>query len=1312
MKTRSLFVIFVSATSLTAMYKTIPIISLLILFFSTASARENYIYTRISQKEGLTSTINSIYKEKDGDVWLGTPNGLYSFNGHTLRNHQDSILAGRRVFQTGIDRNGDFWILTNRGLLRKIGSDIEVVTPSGENDDNHPFQCMFQDDDGIWFGSNRRIYRYIFSDSSLTLFKDLNEQPSFVINSIILLDEHTLLCGSHNGLLSIDTKTGETGRSPFSLFNEVTSLLIDSKDRIWISFYNHGIAVFEKNGRLIRRYSTSDSALSNDVVLCMTERESSVWAGTDGGGVNIIDPETGNIRVLSHIAGDPSSFPAHSIKSIYTDDYDNIWAGSIREGLIRISQSGMKTYSDSHIGLDSGLSNPTVLCLYQDSTDDDIWIGTDGEGLNRFDPVKGTFTHYPSTLKTKVVSIASYSETELALSIYADRILLFDKNTGKTRPLEIDDDNINYLLRYAGRSLNLANGPDGSLLLISNTVSRFDRKTGKCTEIGFNIGDKANGNLLTIRSGEEGLWMHDYFNIYLLPAGGSQIIRKGHTNKHRINSGHLDGSGRIWLATDKGLCRFNISDGTFSHVHTTLLQTATSVVCDGSSRVWVGTDNGLYAYLENFDSFTLFGESDGASRNEYLSKPRLVSREGDIYLGGVQGLLRVDSGYSIDMTDEPTVNLYGLTVDNEVIHPDGKGLYRIPRNSKRIEIGVALQEKDIFREKVYRFMIPDVGSVYEGKSPVLVLQQMNKPGKHDIMVTYTRRNGEWCEPVRLLTLKIPQPWYLSGWFIAGILLLTALGAVTAHMSMTRRRDNKIQLALKEQEQKVYEEKVRMLINISHELRTPLTLIMAPLKRLIKGKATDKEEQTATLSRIYRQSKRMRDLLDMVLDLRKLEVGKSGLRMESTEFNEWITSTVEDIIKEESAEGIHIFTELDPAVGIADIDRRKCETVLMNILMNAIKHSSEGDSIMIRTSLTGSGNVRVSIADEGPGLEETDKEKLFSRFYQNNNEKYGSGIGLSYSKILVELQGGAIGAENNAGKGATFWWEIPVESKIITEVPARAYLNEIIDDSTAENIRIPETETFSTSRLKLMLVDDSQDLLDFLREALTGNFAEIITASSGNSAMSIIAGGKLPDIIVSDVNMSDGDGYKLCAELKANETYSHIPVVLLTARGEEQSQSDSYKVGADAFMAKPFEVDTLMELLRGMLRKRNEIRRKYLDSDEKTTSEYGSNEESFILKLNRIISEHIDNPDMDQQLLCREMGMSRASLFNKMKSITGSGAKEYITRIRLEKAKKLIEETDMTIAEISDSTGFASQSYFSTAFKNYTGLTPSQYKLKK
>jgi YesN/AraC family two-component response regulator len=227
--------------------------------------------------------------------------------------------------------------------------------------------------------------------------------------------------------------------------------------------------------------------------------------------------------------------------------------------------------------------------------------------------------------------------------------------------------------------------------------------------------------------------------------------------------------------------------------------------------------------------------------------------------------------------------------------------------------------------------------------------------------------------------------------------------------------------------------------------------------------------------------------------------------------------------------------------------------------------------------------------------------------------------------------------------------------------------------------------------------------------MSGEFAEIMTATSGNAAMKLISSGMLPDIIVSDVNMSDGDGYRLCKNIKGNDKYNHIPVILLTARGEEQSQGESYRLGADGFMAKPFEVETLMELIRSLLRRKEEIRKRYLDTEGESRTEYGSNEESFILQLNRIIAENISNPDLDQQLLCREMGVSRASLYNKMRTITGAGAKEYITRIRLEKAKSLIETTDLSIVDISEKTGFTSQSYFSTAFKAYTGITPSQYK---
>ncbi len=1291
------------------MNKTILSSILLFLIASVISAQEKYIYTSISKKEGLTSTVNSIYKEKDGDVWVGTPNGLYSFNGHMLHNHQDSVFTGRRVFRTETDRNGDLWILTNRWPIRKSGTHFQIVRPEGDESEGYPFQSMCQDDDGIWFGSNRKIYRYTFSDSSLTLFNVLDEYPDFLINNIVMMDSHTLLCGSHNGLVLMDTETGEVRKAPFSLFNEITAILIDSRGRIWISFYNNGIGVFEKDGRLIRRYSTSDSDLSNDVVLCMTERDSSIWAGTDGGGINIISPESGDIRVLSHVAGDPSSLPAHSIKSLYTDDYGNIWAGSIREGLIRISQSGMNTYSDSHIGLDTGLSNPTVLCLHQDGRSEDIWIGTDGEGLNRFDPKEGTFTHYPSTLKTKVVSIASYSDSELALSVYADRIWLFDKHTGKIRPLHIDDPDINYLLKYAGRSLNLSNGADGSLLLISNTIRRLDKTTGRCTMIGFDIGEQSNGNLMTISRSDEGLWLHDYYNIYLLPNGESRILRKGHTNKHMINCGHLDAEGIIWLATDEGLCRFDTKEGTFSHVRTTLLNTAASVACDGRSRVWVGTDNGLYAYLKDSDSFTLFGESDGAASNEYLSKPHLVSREGDVYLGGVQGLLRIDNDYLIDTMDEPSLKLYGLSVDNEEVSPDSDGTCRIPRNSKRIEISVSSQEKDIFREKVYRFLIPDMGSVYESKSPVLLLQQLNKPGRHEIMVSCTRRSGEWCEPVSLMTLRIPQPWYFSGWFIMTALLIVSAMAFSIHTTVTRRRSNRLKLAMKEQEQKIYEEKVQFLINISHELRTPLTLIMAPMKRILGAMDTE-DSHYPVLSRIYRQSRRMRDLLNMVLDLRKMEVGKNSLKLERTDFNSWLKDSIEDIISEEHAEGIEIVTELSPDVTESEFDKTKCETVLTNILMNAVKHSGASDTITIRTSLTDDGMVRTSISDQGPGLHGIDTDKLFTRFYQSKNEQYGSGIGLSYSKILIELHGGRIGAEDNADRGATFWWEIPVIGNRKNEiVPAKAYLNELIGYNPADQTNIPDGVSFSTVDKKVLLVDDNPDLLDFLRESMNADFAEIMTAEGGEKVFEMLEGGYMPDIIVSDVNMPDGDGYTLCSRMKTDERFIHIPIILLTARGEEQSQSDSYKVGADAYMAKPFETETLVELIRNLLRRKENIRKRYLGSEKETTAGYGSSEEGFILKLNAVIAEHISDPYLDQQLICRELGVSRASLFNKMKAITGSGTKEYITRIRLERAKTLMETTGLTIAEISDLTGFASQSYFSTAFKNATGLTPSQYK---
>lgn len=1290
------------------------ILGLLILFsisvFSMTAA-EQFIYTRISTREGLASTINSIYKEKDGDVWLGTPKGLYTFNGHRIKHNEDSLLRDSFIYKIQEDKNGGLWVLTDNWVMhRKRGEDRFMQLKAESPYEEAPFFSMCQDDEGIWFGSQGIIYRYTYKDEKFSIFRDLKGHGILFCSYLNKIDDSTLLCSSNGGSVLIDTATGELTDYDFGPLNRVCGTMTDSRGRLWISFYNNGIRVYEKDWTLIKTYTTRNSDLSNDLALCFTEKDSKIWVGTDGGGVNIIDPENDSIKVISHVSGDASSFPAHSIKTIYTDNYGNIWAGSTRDGLIRVSQSGMKTYSDSHIGMSSGLSNPSAICLFQEDGDRTIWIGTDGEGLNRFDPVSNRFTHYRSTLKTKVISIATYSETELALSLYADQIWLFNKNTGAVRPMPMNDDEIKHFMKYTGRSLILANGKDGSIYMLTNSVRKLDKKSGLCHKIPLQEGVKSFGNIFAIGKSERGLYLHDMNSIYKVDEKADELLNICTLDENVIRSGYLGKDGDIWLATDKGLCLFNEDSHGLSFIETSLFQEATSVVWDGKSKVWIGSDTNLYAYLTERRTFAMFGESDGAAPNEYLAKPRLLTNEGEVYMGGVQGLLSIDSEFTIDTSEEPLISLQEISVDRENIYGDEDRTYDIPRDSKVLSISVSTQETDIFRQKMYRFSLAGSGKEYKQKSPTLEIRYLPKPGRYDLMVSCTKRNGEWSEPVRLLTLKIPQPWYISWWFIS-IIALTVLGLyLSATLFLLRRKDAKLQAALREQDKLIYEEKVRMLINISHELRTPLTLIMAPLKRFLDGMKPE-DDSFQTMNRIYRQSRRMKDLLNMVLDLRKMEVGMSDLRIVKADFNGWIRETTEDIVNEEHCQGIDIILDLSPEIELVDFDRKKCDTVLSNILINAVKHSCDGDRIILKTTLTEDGMVRTSISDQGPGIGSMNPDKIFTRFYQSNNEQYGSGIGLSYSKILVELHGGRIAAENNPDKGATFWWEIPVSATISENkmIPAKAYLNELMGYDPDGDVNVPETESFSTAGMTIMLVDDSQDLLDFLKEAMAQDFAEIITLQSGNKAYAYLSAEKMPDIIISDVNMPDGDGFRLCRKIKEDKRYSHIPVILLTARGEQQSQSDSYRVGADAFLAKPFEIETLLEMIKGMLRKREEVRKRYFDTEEKTVSDYGSNEESFILRLNKVIAEHLDDPDLDQQMLCMELGMSRAALFNKMKTITGSGAKEYITKLRLEKAKSLIENSNLTIAEISEKTGFASQSYFSTAFKNYTGMTPSQYK---
>lgn len=689
-------------------------------------------------------------------------------------------------------------------------------------------------------------------------------------------------------------------------------------------------------------------------------------------------------------------------------------------------------------------------------------------------------------------------------------------------------------------------------------------------------------------------------------------------------------------------------------------------------------------------------------------------------MGGVNGLLHINRHLPDDPALLPTLQLADILVGGERVYDRISNDHQLSVNekSKPIIIKIITRDKDIFRKPMYRYTITGLN----GQNIYSYLPEINlsslPTGSYHIKAACSTRNGDWTADYDILTLTVLPPWYKSGWFILSCTLFIFISVILTFILILRNKETKLKWAMKEHEQQVYEEKVRFLINISHELRTPLTLIHAPLKQLM-DKLTADNENYPLIQSICKQSERMKNILNTVLNVRKMEVGQSTLHIQSIQLDEWAEQLISDFKPEASVRGITLVYQPEPEIQTLCFDKEKCTTILTNLLINALKYTPDESTISISTRLSEDRTrVRISISDQGPGLKDVDTNNLFVRFYQGNNSRPGTGIGLSYSKILVEQHGGNIGAYDNknfGSPGATFWFELPLNTEPgnITLHP-QEYLNTLLAP-TQETESIPEQqeENKTAPSHTLLIVDDNKDLTDYLATALKDRFKTIWVAADGEEALRLCRE-KRPHIVVSDIQMPHMNGYELCKQIKEDLEISHIPVILLTARNDEESQLYGYKNGADAYITKPFEVSMLYAIVCSQLHNRERMRTRYTDIGPLPPPEEGtfsSADEEFLNRLNQIITEHLDNEQLGIPFICNKIGISRASLYNKLKALTDMGANDYITKIRMERAIWLILHTELSVNDIADKTGFSTARYFSTVFKQHTGCSPTQYREK-
>lgn len=1289
-----------------------------ILFFvlSTKAEQQDYYFRQISLEQGLSqSRVQCIYRDHQGVIWIGTKWGLNSYDQSELKSYfhdreQPNSLPDNFIRFITEDRLGDLYVSTNKGIAiyNKAENQFQPLKYNGK-----PFNAWsyLQIGDNFLFGGEETLYQYNLTDKSITtIFPDIDGDKLKCINRIFQWSPDVLITSSKkDGLWMYDLIKKKMYRCPFVKEREINTIFVDSQNRLWVSFYGKGIACYSKEGKRLFSLSTKNSGLNNDIIFDFLEKDNQLWIATDGGGINILDFQTMKFSHLKHISDDEQSLPNNSIYRLYKDQMDNIWIGSIHGGLFAIKKVFIKTYKDVPLNNPNGISERTVVSIFEDK-DTLLWIGTDGGGINSFDQKTNTFHHYPTTYGEKVTSITNFSENELLLSCFNKGVFTFNKRTAQMQPFPIINDSISKREFSSGDLVNLYATKD-NIYILGAKVYIYNKHTRQ-TSILYapQIDIQRQIAMQAIYSDDTHLYLMGTNNLFKLNFKTNELSSLVNMKEgDDFTSACRDDKGNFWIGSNFGLLFYNKQTGKTEKIHTNLFNSVSSLAYDKKGKVWIGAQNMFFAYIINEKRFVILDESDGVPSNELIFTPIPALRTPNLYMGGTMGLVRINTDIIFESNSSPILKLLEVKLNGKsTLKQVNNNCISIPWNHSSFNIKVIADEKNSFRKHLFRYVITGKDKmVIESYLQTLELGTLAS-GEYTISVSCDTSNGEWSQPTEILTIIVSPPWWKSTWFIILCIFFAFLVAGMVFFSLIRKKENRLKREMREHEKKIYEEKIRFLINISHELRTPLTLIYASLKRIL-NKEVKQDELPEYLQGAFKQANQMKDIINIVLDARKMEVGQEVLHISSHPLHKWIQEVAETFQTASKAKEIEITYDFDDSIQSIAYDDTKCKVVLSNLIMNALKYSPNQTRIVIKTIRTNE-SIQIHVQDQGIGLDNVDIKKLFTRFYQGKHNEGGSGIGLSYAKMLIDLHGGRMGAFNNKDRGATFFYEIPANlQEQEVSCPQHSYLNELL--SSPEEEEKIESGAFSLQGYSLLIVEDKQDLREFLKNALKDKFKKIYQAENGLVALEVIKQ-QQPDIIVSDVMMPQMNGYQLCKEIKENLNISHIPVILLTARADSESQMLGYKLGADAYLPKPFEMEMLLSVIQNQMRNREYIKSRYrgnqfiLSPQEAT---FSNADEQFMIKLNEMIDQNLSQPDLDVKFLTAQMAMSRTSLYNKVKELTGMGANDYINRRRIDKAIILLTQSDMSITEISEQVGFTYQRYFSTLFKEMKGMTPSQFR---
>ena len=1038
------------------------------------------------------------------------------------------------------------------------------------------------------------------------------------------------------------------------------SVVEDNHGLYWISTYGNGLFVFSHDltqGQHFVADEKGDSPIASNYLLgLIADRYDGVWVSAEYGGVAHVQVMDSHVeRVYPNGRGNMDfSNVVRMVKKLRNGEI----LVSTRDGsLYRYSADMKQLLGKSHF-------DSNVYAVVESPTGK-LWIGTRGKGVFGVDGLNFS--------NKKVFSMLLDNRERLWIGTFGDGLSI-------ATPIGVNADE-----------------------------KRYSVKTLFADSVGL------NEVRCLVKGKDNTVWAGTSSGLVRMNDDGSYQVFK---RSYEIHDMLFDNQGKLWLAVPSvGLVcveqeaehsdlQFVVYDKSKGLVN----DMVQSLVLTSQGDLIVPTQQGVsywHSKQASFDSYLLDANPMG---NVYTENSSVRLADGRILLGGNYGLTIISTSHLRHLKGQTDVVFTSNPYSKELI-------LNHEENSPRIDFST-LDFSDVSNVK-YMTWLEGYERKWTSPSPSSFVSYHNLPfGSYVLHVKAAYSDGQWGKE-NTLEITVRPPFFLSFWAILAYLLILTVIIFFVYKNIHDKNvlKNKIKV-----EQELTKYKLVFFTNIAHEFRTPLTLIQGSLEtemRIMKEKGWQSELEH-TLKTMNKSVQRMLRLINQLLEFRKLQAGKSHLSLQETE----VVSFFRDIylvFKDAAVSKSMSYTfESTLPKQLVYIDRQKMDKVLYNLLSNAFKYTPEQGTIAVKLNF--SDVLTVQVKDSGVGISKEQQEKLFSRFTQNSYTSDSFGIGLHLTHEIVGLHHGSILYKPNPMGGSIFEFTVPLDKSVyqptdfLKENNPLSDKQVLLDNPSETNVKVEvkpteekvQAENKPLNSKVILLIEDDDDVRDFLAGELRECF-EVKTASEGLKGIAMAKEYDI-DLIISDVMMPGTNGFEVTKRLKNNFETSHIPIILLTALGTEESMLEGTESGADAYMTKPFSPQLLKARIFQLLDQREKLRQKFSkDQTSVRPSLYSSDKDQlFVRRLDAIIYSRIGDGNLTIDAIAAQLHVGRTICYRKIRGITGYTPSDYLRVLRMKKAAELLKEGTKNISEIAYAVGYDNPNYFSKRFKEHFGVPPSQY----